>query len=70
MDLVDAWGPIFDFGEDYFGDHARLGFKSERAAVQAAADAWGMYGGLFLVAWPTQPGREPWALVKFGPPPK
>lgn len=68
MDMVDAWGPIFDFGEDYFGDYVRLGFSSERAAVQAAAGAWHLYGEQFLALWPVQLGREPWAVLKFGPP--
>lgn len=67
-DMVDAWGPIFDFGKDYFSDYVRLGFKNEEAALKAAPAAWRQYGSLHLASYEPLQGSTPWALRKFGPP--
>ena len=67
-DIVDAWGSIFDLGRDFFGDHVRLGFKTEAAALKAAPAAWRQYGSLHMASSKPMRGPVPWAMQKFGPP--
>ena len=68
VEMVDAWGAIFDLGRDFFGDHVRLGFKTEAAALKAAKAAWRQYGSLHLASYEPVHGSVPWALQKFGDP--
>lgn len=67
VDMLDAWGPIFDFGCDFFHDRDRLGYRSEAAVLKAARAAWAQYGAAYLAS-DLCDQEAPWALKQFGKP--
>ena len=72
MDEVRAWADLFETGRDYFSALAPLGFPGgdgDRAARDAAGEAWGRLGRAFMATWqPTGARATPWALDQFGEP--
>ena len=71
-DEVRAWADLFTTGRDYFGDLTPLGFPGgdgDRAARDAAGQAWARLGAAFMATWrPTSTRQTPWALDRFGEP--
>jgi hypothetical protein len=66
------WAIIFESSYDYFSE-ARIayGLPDENAVRAAARDAWQRLGHVFLARRNEPPTRHrPWALAKFGPPPR
>jgi hypothetical protein len=68
---VRAWAELFEVGYDFFGDLEPLGFDgrqdSDRAAREAAPEAWRRLGAAFL-AQRELTAKVPWALEQFGMP--
>jgi hypothetical protein len=65
-----AWADLFSTGHDYFCDLEPFGFPggdSDRAARQAARDAWRRFGADFMRTWSGV--VPPWAFLEFGEPP-
>ena len=72
---LKAWRAVFNYGHDYFGALAPLGYDThddEDRARHDAEEVWNRLGAEFMRNW--QPRSEhhrqsPWALDEFGPPP-
>ncbi|OBQ94158.1 hypothetical protein [Mesorhizobium sp. AA23] len=63
---MSRWEDLFEYGHDWFGDHAELGYGSEAEMKADAPEAWSVLGAAFLAHRQTQ--GPVWALVQFGEP--
>ena len=73
----EAWFCVFDCGYDFMQDLEPIGIfvnkidAADKAAWDAAADAWHRFGRQFMeTSWwkPTKHRPKPWALEQFGEP--
>lgn len=71
---LEAWGPLFAWGYDYFSDLRPYGV--DPADTKAVLEAWRVLGSIFLDQWPRLrnyyspglPDAQPWALTALGDP--
>jgi hypothetical protein len=68
---VAAWGAVFGFGLDFWGELRAFGTVAVdpygQVSPEDLTEAWARLGPAFLATWTPEPGRpEPWAAAAAG----